>query len=438
MRCQNCNKELGDSLLPARCPHCGQSPLKASAQDTRKARKNIDDIVSSTRIAKMKGKAPAHAVKDSRSAKRTAEASKKRAKLSLIGFVCVACAVGIVALISFIGFGPHVPDVVGWQEARAKTTLEQSGYSVERAEEVSQTINAGHVVSTNPSALAFCPKGSTVKMAVAKARIMPDIVGKMKDEATAACDDASIPYNIKEEPSDKPEGTVVSSSIQAGETVEANTSAVITVAIPLRIPHVVGLTQAEAESALKQLNLTVTVEYRHSDNLAEQGKVLSSDPVEGTVVAANSAVKLVVASSTQGQAQETAEAVINAIYGQTPSGDSIGAALQPLLSPTCPYATSSAHDIWWGLVKRGGLYTDVNPALQALPRAIVSKNIEVSPDGKSANATVVVKWLWTPMGSRYDGVTSQDTHTIQMTFDDQGKLVTFNDPQTDIPAFTYG
>lgn len=438
MRCQNCKRELGDGLLPARCPHCGQSPLKTNPKNETAARKNLRDIVSHTRIAQMKREAPQQAARASRTAKNTAENSKKRAKMMIIGFGAVAGAVFIIALISFIGFGPHVPDVVGWQADRAKTTLEQTGYTVERTEEFSQTIDADHVVSTDPSALAFCPEGSSVKMAVAKARIMPDIVGKMKDEATAACDAQSIPYNLKEEASDKPEGTIISSSLAAGSTVEANTSAVLTVAIPLRIPHVVGLTQAEAESALRALSLDVVVQYRHSDDLAEQGKVLSSDPVEGTAVSANSKVTLVVASSTQGAAQETAEAVINAIYGQTPAGDSIGAILLPYLSASCPYATASPHDVWWGLVKRGGLYKNENPALQSLPRVIVSKNIEVAADGKSATASVVVRWDWTPMGAKYAGVTSQDTHNIQMTFDDQGKLVGFYDPATDIPAFTYG
>lgn len=438
MRCQNCKRELGEGLLPARCPHCGQSPLKANPKDETAARKNLDDIVRHTRIAQMKRETPQHVARTSRTAKNTAETSKKRAKMMILGFGGVVGVVLVIALISFIGFGPHVPDVVGWQEDRAKTTLEQTGYNVERTEEFSQTIDANHVVSTDPSALAFCPKGSSVKMSVAKARIMPDVIGMAKDEATAALDTQSIPYTLKEEPSDKPEGTVVSSSLEAGSTVEANTSAVLTVAIPLRIPHVVGLTQTEAEAALRDLNLNVVIQYKHSDDLEEQGKVLSSDPVEGTVVASNSNVTLVVASSTQGAAQETAEAVINAVYGQTPVGDSIGSALLPFLSASCPYASASPHDVWWGLVKRGGLYGNENPALQALPRSIVSKNIEVSADGKSATASVVVRWDWTPMGAKYAGVTSQDTHNIQMTFDDQGKLVSFNDPATDIPAFTYG
>lgn len=437
MRCQNCKRELGDGLLPARCPHCGQSPRKANLHTSRRSQMNLDQIVSHTHISKMQ-KSDEKAQNTSRVAKKAADDSKKRAKFALIIIGIVAALFAVIALVSFFETAPHVPDVIGWQEKRAKTTLEEAGYNVERTEEVSQTINAGMVIKTDPPASMYAPKGTNVTMTIASARIMPDVIGKMQAEATAACDSASIPYKIEEEASDKPEGTVLNSSVSAGETIEANQTVVLTVATPLCVPHVVGLTQAEADSLLRGLNLVPQVKFEYSADESQQGKVLSSDPVEGTKVQVNSTVTITVASSGQGQAQATADAVIDAVYGATPSNDSIGVALSPYLSPSSGYVGKSAHDIWWGLIKRGGLYLDQNAALQTLPRSIVSKDVTVSSDGKSATATVRVRWLWDPMGSRYSGVTSTDTHNITMTFDDQGLLVSFYDPKTDIPTFSFG
>lgn len=437
MRCQNCKRELGEGLLPARCPHCGQSPIKENARASSKSQKNIDQIISNTRISKMKKDDMRNAAKQSRVAKKAADDSRKRAKIALLIIGIVAAVFVLFLFVSFIGTGPHIPNVVGWQEARAKTTLEASGYTVERSEEISQTVNAGMVIKTDPPAWSFAPKGTSVTMTVASARIMPEVAGKMQDEATAACDSASIPYKIEEEASEQPEGTVLRSSVNAGDTVEANQTVVLTVATPLRVPHVVGLTQAEADSALRGVNLVPQVKYEYTADESQQGMVLSSDPLEGTQVAANATVTITVGSSGQGQAQATAEAVIDAVYGSTPSGDSIGAILAPYLSPGSGYAGKSPHDIWWGLIKRGGLYPDQSAALQSLPRSIVSKDITVSPDGKSASATVRVHWLWDPMGPRYTGVTSTDTHNITMTFDNQGLLTTFYDPKTDVPTFSY-
>ncbi len=437
MRCQNCKRELGDGLLPARCPHCGQSPRKESPHGSRRSKRNLDQIVSHTRISKMQ-KDNVDAWKISRVAKKAADDSKKRAKILLLFIGFVAALFAAFVLFSYSCTTPQVPDVVGWQEARAKTALEEAGYNVERTEETSQTINAGMIIKTDPPASTHAARGTNVTMTVALARIMPDVIGKTQEEATAACDNASIPYKIEEEASDKPEGTVLNSSVNAGETVEANQTVVLTVATSLRVPHVVGLTQAEADSALRALNLVPQVKYQYSADESQQGIVLSSDPTEGAKVAENATVTITIASSEQGQAQATADAVIDAVYGATPSGDSIGVALAPYLSPSSGYVGKSAHDIWWGLIKRGGLYPDQSAALQSLPRSLISKNITISADGKSASATVKVHWLWDPMGSRYSGVTSNDTHNITMTFDDQGLLVSFYDSKTDVPTFNYG
>ena len=46
-----------------------------------------------------------------------------------------------------------------------------------------------------------------------------------------------------------------------------------------------------------------------------------------------------------------------------------------------------------------------------------------------------VHWDWTSLGDGYQGVTSDDLHTVTMTFDDEGRLLTFYDPQTDVPAY---
>ncbi len=59
----------------------------------------------------------------------------------------------------------------------------------------------------------------------------------------------------------------------------------------------------------------------------------------------------------------------------------------------------------------------------------------MADDGLSATAEVHVNWDWSRFGTEYAGVTSSDTHYVTMTFDDEGRLVSFSDPQTDVPAY---
>jgi hypothetical protein len=39
------------------------------------------------------------------------------------------------------------------------------------------------------------------------------------------------------------------------------------------------------------------------------------------------------------------------------------------------------------------------------------------------------------MGEGYEGVTSTDTRTVTLGFDDDAKLASFSDPQTDVPYY---
>ena len=65
------------------------------------------------------------------------------------------------------------------------------------------------------------------------------------------------------------------------------------------IPKIVGLSQAEAESALKKLGLTMQVDSTKYDENYKEGYIISSNPSEGTTVKANTTVKVVVSSGVE-------------------------------------------------------------------------------------------------------------------------------------------
>ena len=65
------------------------------------------------------------------------------------------------------------------------------------------------------------------------------------------------------------------------------------------IPKIVGLSQEEAESALKKAGLALQVDSRKYDENYKEGYIISSNPSEGTVVKANTTVKVVVSSGVE-------------------------------------------------------------------------------------------------------------------------------------------
>lgn len=65
------------------------------------------------------------------------------------------------------------------------------------------------------------------------------------------------------------------------------------------IPKIVGLSQEEAESALKKLGLTLQVDSTKYDENYQEGYIISCNPSEGTTVKANTSVKVVVSSGVE-------------------------------------------------------------------------------------------------------------------------------------------
>ena len=65
------------------------------------------------------------------------------------------------------------------------------------------------------------------------------------------------------------------------------------------IPKIVGLSQEEAESALKKAGLALQVDSRKYDENYKEGYIISSNPSEGTVVKTNTTVKVVVSSGVE-------------------------------------------------------------------------------------------------------------------------------------------
>ena len=127
---------------------------------------------------------------------------------------------------------------------------------------------------------------------------IPDVVGKTMEEAKMEIENAKLTFSVAKEifSADVPEGCVISQdpkfksnySIKEGNTV----SVVISKGVELvKMPKVVGLEYAEAETALTDLGLKIE-KIEEISQKVEAGYVVSQDVSENTEVEVGTSVKI--------------------------------------------------------------------------------------------------------------------------------------------------
>ncbi|WP_333773958.1 Stk1 family PASTA domain-containing Ser/Thr kinase [Streptomyces sp. IBSBF 3136] len=182
-----------------------------------------------------------------------------------------------------------VPDVRGIQFDKAKSQLEDKGFTVDRKTEVSSQ-PPGVVISQDPEGGTSKEKGTTITLTVAKAEekvSVPDVTGKSCDEAksilqskglapNANCNDVAVTDPGQD-------GKVQSTTPQAGQQVSKNTPVAINVGKAqgpqqVQVPQVQNHSLKDARKMLQDLGLQVNVQGAQDDNAV----VLTSNPAPGS------------------------------------------------------------------------------------------------------------------------------------------------------------
>ena len=212
-----------------------------------------------------------------------------------------AVVVGILAVAGvgagatwYLTVGPGrrvpVPDIVGMSEDEAKIALEKQGLNWGTpARAYSDTVPAGKVISCQPKVGQRVGLSHTVTVVVSRGmetKTVPDVVGKTKDQASAAIKAAGLTLgNVTEEYSASVEsGKVISSDPKAGKVIEHTTKVSIVVSKgkePATVQDVTGKSEDEAKKTLEDAGLKKgKVSKDYSDSVAK-GRVISSSPIAG-------------------------------------------------------------------------------------------------------------------------------------------------------------
>lgn len=201
-----------------------------------------------------------------------------------------------------------VPNVVGMSEEKAKKTLNDMGlgFKVVSYEE-SEKYGEGTVCKQKTKAGEKVPKNTMIKVVVSSKLVgeevtVPDVSGMDEAAAQRALENEGLkvgtPNYVFDESYD--EGEVIGTTPAANSKVSKDTEIIMKVskgADKKVVPNVVGMTEAQARSAIEKAGLKVgsSVTYDFNDSV-EKGKVFDQSLAAGKKVSAGTSVNISVSN----------------------------------------------------------------------------------------------------------------------------------------------
>lgn len=197
----------------------------------------------------------------------------------------------------------EVPTLILLSQPAAEALLRERGLVPRVTPREVEEGEPGFVVDQNPAAGEEIPPGSEVEIfvsVVAGTVLVPDVVGRPLAQAQAQIQAAGLRFaNATEAASATvPAGSVISTDPPGGASVERNSVIQIVVSTgveQVRVPDVVGQTEADARDEIRDRGLVVAVTPQSVPaGDPNAGRVLSQDPAGGRDADRGSTVSIVV------------------------------------------------------------------------------------------------------------------------------------------------
>ncbi len=194
-----------------------------------------------------------------------------------------------------------VPNVVGLNEDRARSTLEDAGFTSINSRQAESLEGEGTVISIDPAEGAQASPSAPITLEVSTGTVtMPDVRNQQEAAATQALADVGLTNVATEEvESDQPAGTVLNTDPAPGNQVGAGTRITLQVSggvTTIPVPDVVGQTEADARSALQAAGFTnIRSQPTENDGTVAEGEVLNTNPEPNSDAAPDDEIVLLIA-----------------------------------------------------------------------------------------------------------------------------------------------
>jgi beta-lactam-binding protein with PASTA domain/serine/threonine protein kinase len=229
---------------------------------------------------------------------------KKLIAAAAIGCIVVAACIGVPKYYSMQQ--RTIPSVLNLSLEDADEVLSDMELNISvTAEEYSDSIKEGHIISQNLGEGEKVKKNTTLEVVISKGEqikepvyiTVPKLTGLTKKEVQQLVQQNGLQADYVKEYSDVVEkGYVISQEPKAETEVEADTSVTIVISKgmePIEIPSVVGKTIEGAKEALESKSLICEVKNIYSDSV-EEGYVISQNINAGEKVVKDTTITITV------------------------------------------------------------------------------------------------------------------------------------------------
>jgi serine/threonine-protein kinase len=229
---------------------------------------------------------------------------RRRALLWGLAAVALAVAAALAVLLTQPSSSVGVPNVVGQSEQAAGAALRQAGLNPVASLASSATVPSGLVVSQSPQAGDGAKKGARVSIVVSQgpaSAALTDVDGLSAATAAAQLRKAGFKPTTKAQASSSVKtGLVIATEPPAGTEIQVGSSVTLLVSsgpAPVRVPDVVGQSQAAAEADLSNAELAVGTINQKVSSTQTAGTVVAQSPTAGSSLHAGEKVELTVAQA---------------------------------------------------------------------------------------------------------------------------------------------
>ncbi|MHA6512257.1 Stk1 family PASTA domain-containing Ser/Thr kinase [Tessaracoccus sp. Z1128] len=214
---------------------------------------------------------------------------RRRGVIAMLLIVMLTVGAGVGSWWWMAGRFTTVPAMANLNQAKASEAAEANAVVIETLEEYSETVPAGLVISTDPTAGDRLLRGSTVTVVMSRGPErypMPKVVGATREAAERAIVEGRMAVGTVTEAwsESRPAGEVLKASQEVGAQLKPGTVIDMTVSKgpePIRIPDLTGDKSDQAVKELEKLGFKVSVKEENSATV-EAGRIIKQDPRTGT------------------------------------------------------------------------------------------------------------------------------------------------------------
>ena len=235
---------------------------------------------------------PSQQVLEDNYATKPVKKRKFRVRYMILLASIVLVAASLIWILSRTPATIAIPDVAGQTVAEAKETLKKANFEIgEEKTEVSEKVEEGRIIRTDPGAGTGRKEGTKINLVVSSGKQsfqLSNYIGRKSTDVIAELKQKKVPENLikieEEESSESEAGTVLRQSPAAGTTYDLSKASTITLTVAKKVTSVAMPSYTGSSLEFTKNNLVQIVGIKEANIEVVEVSTAPDGTAEGTVV----------------------------------------------------------------------------------------------------------------------------------------------------------